>query len=114
MLPDHIVTFTPGTAQFCVPLEMTFAEDADLHSTPVRMMADFGELSRGKIEQGWLDPHTLRVERHYADGRKEILPVRFEERLYYGNRGWVTWRVLNREEKSQFFLAFDRRESQYG
>ena len=110
MLPDHIVTFTPGTAQFCVPLEMTFAEDADLHSTPVRMMADFGELSRGKIEQGWLDPHTLRVERHYADGRKEILPVRFEERLYYGNRGWVTWRVLNREEKSQFFLAFDRRE----
>ena len=74
---DHITEFQPGTAQFCVPLQICYAESADLHSTPVRMTADFSELSGGVIEPGWLDPHTIRVERHYADGSKEILPVRF-------------------------------------
>ena len=78
---DHITEFQPGTAQFCVPLQISYAESADLHSTPVRMTADFGELSGGQVESGWLDPHTIRVERHYADGRKEVLPVRFEEPL---------------------------------
>ena len=108
---DHITEFQPGTAQFCVPLQISYAESADLHSTPVRMTADFGELSGGQVESGWLDPHTIRVERHYADGRKEVLPVRFEEHLYYGNQGWVAWRVRERSVQSRFFLAFDKKSA---
>ena len=109
-MQSHITKFLPGTAEFCVPVKIDFAEGADLHSTPVRMTADFSELSGNRLVPGWLDPHSIRMERHYADGRKEIVPVRFEERLYYGNRGWVAWRVTDRTAKADWFLAFDRRK----
>ena len=98
-----------ATAEFRVPLAIRFAAGANRRSTPVRLDADFGRFSGGRLEDGLTDPHSIRVERRYPNGKTEILPVRFDERLYYGNSGWVAWRVAHCDKASEYFLRFDRR-----
>lgn len=98
-----------AAAEFRVPLRVEFADGANPAGTPVRLEADLDELSGGRLPEGMLDPHSLRVERRRADGTAEILPVQFDERLYYGNRGWIAFFVRDIAAESAYALLFDRR-----
>ena len=97
--------------EFQVPLKISFSPDSSKTATPVTLMADFDRLSANRLAPDLVDPHSLKIARKKQDGTTEILPVQFDERLYYGNTGKVSWVVRNYQQSSEYSLLFDRRKN---
>jgi len=74
-------------------------------STPVKKEIDFDPFLRQSKIQGLIDPHTIVVKRRVS-GKIKTYPVQVDERLYYGNRGWIAWRADQPQAGGEWWCEF--------
>jgi hypothetical protein len=92
---------------YCIDLSVEF-DPRGGRFTPVRAELDFGPPLKRHGADGLVDPHTLIIRRR-VNGRERRYPVQFDERLYYGNRGWVAWLADDPEAGGEWRLSFSAR-----